>query len=86
MPTHDLVISLRNFVREALDLQPIPQDLVLPAQGPTRPSGAGARGQGARDKQSGGGGSRGGGGGSGAGMAAGGTSNEGNVGDTGEAR
>ena len=85
VPTHDLVISLRNFVREALDLQPIPQDLVLPAQGPTRPSGAGARGKGESDKQSGGGGSRGGGSGGG-GMAAGGSSNEGNVGDIGEAR
>lgn len=46
VPTHDLVISLRKFVREALDLQPIPKDLLLPAQGPTRPSGAGRAGQG----------------------------------------
>ncbi|MEG3164475.1 hypothetical protein U1701_07710 [Sphingomonas sp. PB2P19] len=75
VPTHELVISLRNFVREALDLQPIPQDLALPAQGPTRPSGGNARGKGERDKASGGGG------GGGGGMAAGGGSSEGIVGE-----
>ena len=41
--THDLVVSLRNFIREALDLDPIPADLAIPMQGPTRPSGGGGR-------------------------------------------
>lgn len=35
--THELVVSLRDFVREALDLAPIPTDLQIPPQGPTRP-------------------------------------------------
>ncbi|RZL63561.1 MAG: hypothetical protein EOP81_12265, partial [Variovorax sp.] len=42
-----LVASLRAFIREALDLEPMPTDLVVPAQGPVRPAvagGAGARG------------------------------------------
>ncbi|HCR34375.1 MAG TPA: hypothetical protein DIV57_13520 [Stenotrophomonas sp.] len=39
--THELVVSLRDFVREALDLAPIPTDLRIPPQGPTRPSGSG---------------------------------------------
>ncbi len=36
--THELVISLRSFIRKALDLDPIPADLAIPMQGPTRPS------------------------------------------------
>ncbi|PJL14836.1 hypothetical protein B9Y66_07515 [Stenotrophomonas maltophilia] len=39
--THELVISLRDFVREALDLAPVPADLEIPPQGPTRPAGSG---------------------------------------------
>jgi uncharacterized membrane protein YgcG len=56
--THDLVVSLRDFIREALDLDPIPAGLDIPMQGPTRPSAAGARGkgEGAREGGSGGGG------------------------------
>ncbi|WBH17992.1 hypothetical protein [Sphingomonas radiodurans] len=66
--THALVVALRAFVREALDLDPIPADLQLPMQGPTRPSSAGGRG-GARDD----GGAKGGqGGGGGMGMGGGG--------------
>ena len=42
--THELVVSLRNFIREALDIDPIPPDLAIPAQGPARPSGSGGRG------------------------------------------
>lgn len=65
--THDLVVSLRNFIRDALDLDPMPSDLPLPMQGPARPSGGG-RGAAERGKdgarQSGGGG----GGGMGMGM------------------
>ena len=63
---HDLVVSLRAFIRGALDLDPVPADLDLPAQGPTRPSGSGGRGR------SEGGGSRGGGAGGGMGMGGGG--------------
>jgi len=68
--TDELVVSLRNFIREALDLDPISPDLDIPTQGPTRPGGAGNRGKGETGR---GGGGRGGmgmgaGGGTGAGM------------------
>lgn len=54
--THELVVSLRDFVRKALDLDPIPADLDIPLQGPTRPSGSGDRGErGKGDGRSGGG-------------------------------
>ena len=67
--THELVVSLRNFIRQALDLEPIPSGLEIPMQGPTRPGGGGGgsgeRGK-AKDKEGAGGGGageRGGGGG-----------------------
>ncbi|HET9671202.1 MAG TPA: hypothetical protein VFQ93_16490 [Casimicrobiaceae bacterium] len=42
--TADLVVSLRAFIREALDLEPVPRELVIPRQGPLRPAtGAGSR-------------------------------------------
>ncbi|BCA62871.1 hypothetical protein HMP09_2105 [Sphingomonas sp. HMP9] len=63
VPTHELVVSMRNFIREALDLDPIPRDLVLPAQGPTRPSGLVGRGKNDQGKAES---ARGGGGGGGA--------------------
>ncbi len=44
--THELVISLRSFIRLALDLDPIPDDLAIPMQGPARPSSAAGRGKG----------------------------------------
>ncbi|MGB0400690.1 MAG: hypothetical protein ACPGFE_12235, partial [Stenotrophomonas sp.] len=66
--THDLVVSLRDFVREALDLAPIPADLQIPPQGPTRP-GASGGGKGRNDGDAKGG--RAGGGGGGGGMGAG---------------
>ncbi len=73
--THDLVVSLRDFIREALDLDPIPADVAIPAQGPTRPSGSAGRGKGSDGKgsgrQGGGGGGGGMGGGTGGGMGAG---------------
>ena len=60
--THELVVSLRAFIREALDLAPIPPDLEMPMQGPARPSGAGARDKGDRERKgSGAGGGMGGG-------------------------
>jgi hypothetical protein len=64
--THELVVSLRDFVRHALDLDPIPDSVAVPRQGPTRPPGGsgGGRGKGDGDKGSG----KGGGGGMGAGM------------------
>ncbi len=67
--TGELVVSLRNFIREALDLDPVPSDLVLPPQGPARPSstGQGGRGRGEQGQSR-----QGGGGGAGAGMGMGG--------------
>lgn len=66
--THELVVSLRNFIRSALDLSAIPADLDIPMQGPTRPSSsAGGRGKGGGGQQGGGSGGGGGGGGGGAG-------------------
>jgi uncharacterized membrane protein YgcG len=72
--TAELVISLRNFIRKALDLDPVPADANIPLQGPTRPqaSGAGARGRSGGDGAGSGGGGAGGGGGMGGGMGGGG--------------
>ena len=58
--THELVVSLRDFIRHALDLDPVPVGLDIPRQGPARPSGAGG-GKGDRGAGSGGGGGGGGG-------------------------
>ncbi len=71
--THDLVVSLRDFIRTALDLEPIPADLKIPMQGPTRPSSSGGRGGGGREGSERAGGGRGGGSGGmgGGGMGAG---------------
>ena len=55
--TAELVVALRNFIRQALDLAPIPPDVKIPSQGPTRqPGGGGARGKGDGDKGGRGGG------------------------------
>jgi hypothetical protein len=64
--THELVVSLRDFIREALDLAPIPPDVEIPMQGPTRPSAVGGRGKAEDRKEAG----RAGGGGAGAGAGA----------------
>ncbi len=48
---HELVVSLRAFIREALDLDPIPTDLAIPMQGPARPSNSGGRGKSDRGKE-----------------------------------
>jgi uncharacterized membrane protein YgcG len=61
---HELVASLRVYIREVLDLDPIPQTVVIPAQGPARPSASAGRV--GREREGGGG--RGGGGGMGGGM------------------
>jgi uncharacterized membrane protein YgcG len=68
--THELVIALRDFIRKALDLDPVPADVAIPLQGPTRPASSGGRGGGGGGRGSSGGGGRG-GGGAGAGMAGG---------------
>ena len=69
----ELVVSLRSFIREVLDLGPMPAEIVLPPQGPLRPATGGGRGGAGRGGDAGGarGGGEGGGGGGG-GMAAGG--------------
>jgi len=56
--TQELVVSLRTFIREALDLDPIPSDLTIPLQGPARPVASGGREKGdkAEARQGGGGG------------------------------
>ena len=56
--TEDLVVSLRAFIREALDLDPIPADLAIPLQGPARPTASGGRDKAdkAEGRQGGGGG------------------------------
>jgi hypothetical protein len=61
--TAALVVSLRNFVREVLDLEPVPTDVVIPRQGASRPAGGAssagkgreARAGAERDKAGGGG-------------------------------
>ena len=81
--THDLVVSLRAFVRKALGLDAIPADVSIPSQGPLRPSASSSRGKGdgGRDDRGGkggaggmGGGGMGGGGMGGGGMDGGGSS------------
>lgn len=63
--TAELVVSLREFIRRVLDLEPVPAELSIPRQGPVRPSSS-ARGKGDGGAKSGGGGG-GGEGGAGAG-------------------
>jgi len=71
---HELVVSLRSFIRSVLDLDAVPSDLPIPKQGPARPSsqsrGGKGEGGGRDDAKQGGGGRAGGGGmgGMGAGM------------------
>ncbi|TWI60900.1 hypothetical protein IP91_04864 [Pseudoduganella lurida] len=66
--TAELVIALRDFIREALDLGPIPADVTIPLQGPTRTQGgAGNRAKGEAGGKGGGGGGGGEGGGGGGG-------------------
>ena len=73
--TAELVVSLRDFIRGVLDLEPVPRNLEIPRQGPSRPSsGSKGKGEGGREdgKQGGRGGGGMGGGGMGGGLAAGG--------------
>lgn len=64
--TAELVVSLRDFIRQVLDLEPVPAQLAIPMQGPARPSST-ARAKGDGGARSGAGGQAGGGGGGGAG-------------------
>jgi len=67
--TAELVVSLRTFIREVLDLEAIPADWAVPKQGPLRGSGGSAARGGRAEKAGAGGAGRGGGqGGGGAGM------------------
>lgn len=69
--TRELVVSLRVFIRQALDLEAIPASVDIPEQGPLRIATGGA-GKGGGDKGDGGGhGGAGGGGGGGGGGGAG---------------
>ncbi|SAL38777.1 hypothetical protein AWB64_04029 [Caballeronia sordidicola] len=66
--TAELVISLRNFIREVLDLEPVHRGITIPEQGPARLSGSkpkdgGRDGGGAQGNKGLGGGGSGGGGG-----------------------
>jgi hypothetical protein len=64
----ELVIALRDFIREVLDLDPVPTHLAIPKQGPARPSGARGKGDSAAKDEAKQGGAKGmGGGGSGGG-------------------
>jgi hypothetical protein len=38
--TADLVVSLRNFIRQVLDLDVVPVNVIIPKQGPTRSIGS----------------------------------------------
>ena len=67
--TDELVISLRNFIRQVLDLEAVPPNVAIPKQGPARPSAGGGRGGG--NKGEGDGARQGGGKGAGGGAAAG---------------
>jgi hypothetical protein len=42
--TDALVVSLRDFIRKVLDLEPVPTELAIPKQGPTRPGSGGSGG------------------------------------------
>ena len=72
--TAAIVVSLREFIRDVLDLEPVPAALSIPPQGPARPGAGGGGGRAGRGDASGsGGGARGqGGGGAGLGGAMGG--------------
>jgi hypothetical protein len=67
--TAALVVCLRNFIRQVLDLQPVPSQLLIPKQGPSRATSSKGGKEGEKDgaKRSGGSGLGGGVGGAGLG-------------------
>ncbi|WP_415392874.1 hypothetical protein [Paracoccus sp. SJTW-4] len=77
--TAELVVSLRDFIRKALDLEPVPPDVSIPSQGPARHTGGasrGGRGDGGGKGGGGGGGGMGGSGGMGMGLGPGGRTDD----------
>lgn len=62
--TAELVVSLRNFIRQVLDLEPVPATLAIPSQGPARVTASKGKEGGGKDsaRQSDGEGAAGGGG------------------------
>lgn len=67
--TDALVISLRNFIRQVLDLDPVPPHVFLPKQGPARVVAArGGKGEGDAKERGSSGGNKGMGGGAAAGL------------------
>lgn len=59
--TAALVVSLRNFIRSVLDLDPVPSQVTVPRQGPTRASAGSGKGKEGREEGKGGGNKGGGG-------------------------
>ena len=72
--TAELVVALRDFIRRALRLDPVPAGIAIPDQGPSRTAGSGGKGRdgGGEGRAGGGRGGGGGMGGMGAGMGVGG--------------
>jgi type II secretory pathway pseudopilin PulG len=70
--TAELVVSLRNFIREVLDLDAVPDDVLIPKQGPARSTGSKPKDDRGRDDAKQGGKNLAAGGGSGGGGFAGG--------------
>jgi hypothetical protein len=67
--TAELVVSLRNFIRQVLDLEPVPASVTIPSQGPARVTATkGKEGGGGKEGGKQGDGDGGGGGGMGMGM------------------
>ncbi|MDM0117315.1 hypothetical protein QTI66_34940 [Variovorax sp. J22R133] len=66
--TAELVVSLRTFIRDVLDLEPIPGQLSIPRQGPLRAGASAARGGAGRGGGRSGGGQQSGGDGTGMGL------------------
>ena len=52
--TAELVVSLRDFIRQVLDLDPVPAGLAIPKQGPARPAASrgGGKGEGGERESS----------------------------------
>jgi hypothetical protein len=59
--TQELVVSLRDFIREALDLDALPVGLAVPPQGPSRSVQSGGKDRGGKTENERGGGDKGGG-------------------------
>jgi hypothetical protein len=60
--THELVVSLRDFIRKVLDLEPVSRNVAIPRQGPARVTAQRGKADGAKGDGAGAGGGSGGGG------------------------